>query len=419
MRADLIRLTFLGALTGLAAGAIVLVFRWLIEAGQTRFLPDGALGNYEGLPHWAIVALPVGGGLVLGLIFERLPQHLRAVGIVHVIQQLRHTGRPDLPLANAVVQFFAGSFAIICGHSVDREGPGVHLGAAAGTQVGRRTEDADTFTLTASGAAAAIAAAFNTPLTGVVFVIEVLGVRYRVDRFIPIITASVTAAIVSRAAYGAMPSFFVRSELSMGSLYELGLLALLGFVIGLMAVAFTALTERASAATREWRPSVAFTAAGLVTGLIGLAYPQILGISYDTLNGILDAHLAGGILVGLTVGKLVATAVSIGLRVPGGLIGPSLVIGGALGGLLGSNIQGLPLNTGSESFYATIGMIAMMSAVLRAPLAAMFALLELTAEPNIIFPGMMAVVCADLAARQMLGKESVFEHLRRLTKPSH
>jgi chloride channel protein, CIC family len=417
MRTDLIRLTFLGALAGLGASAVVLAFRWLIETGQIAFLPDGALGNYEGLPHWAVLALPVGGGLVLGLIFDRLPQHLRAVGIVHIIRQLRHTGRPDLPLANAVVQFFAGSFAIVCGHSVDREGPGVHLGAAAGTQVGRRAEDAETFTLTACGAAAAIAAAFNTPLAGVVFVIEVLGVRYRVDRFIPIITASATGAIVSRAAYGATPSFSIGSELNMGSLYELGLLALLGVVIGLLAVGFTALTESTSSFTRKWRPSIAFTTAGLLTGLIGLVYPQILGISYDTLDGILNAQLTGGVLVGLALGKLVATAVSIGLRVPGGLIGPSLVIGGAVGGLLGSNIQYLALNTGSESFYATIGMIAMMSALLRAPLAAMFALLELTAEPNIIFPGMTAVVCADLVARQILGKESVFEHLRRLTDP--
>jgi chloride channel protein, CIC family len=416
MRAELIRLTFLGAVSGLASGVVVLAFRWLIETAQVGFLPDGTLGNYEGLPNWAILVLPVSGGLVLGLIFERLPQHLRAVGIVHVIQQLRHTGRPDLPLGNAVVQFFAGSFAIICGQSVDREGPGVHLGAAAGTQVGRRVEDAETFTLTACGAAAAIAAAFNTPLAGVVFVIEVLGVRYRVDRFIPIITASVTGAIVSRAAYGATPSFVIGSDLSMGSLHELWLLALLGLLIGLLAVVFTSLTERTGALTREWRPSLAFTVAGLVTGLIGQVYPQILGISYDTLDGILDAHLMGGILGGLMLGKLVATSVAIGLRVPGGLIGPSLVIGGATGGLLGSYVQGLELDTGSESFYATIGMIAMMSALLRAPLAAMMALLEMTAKPSIIFPGMTAVVCADLAARQMLGRESVFEHLRRLTR---
>ena len=89
-------------------------------------------------------------------------------------------------------------------------------------------------------------------------------------------------------------------------------------------------------------------------------------------------------------------------------------MGGAIGSAFGIVVQYLPFTTGSESFYATIGMITMMSAVLRAPLAAMFALLELTAEPHIMFPAMIAIVCADVVSRQILGKESVFEHLRRL-----
>ena len=414
MRTDLMRLTLLGALAGIGAGGVVLGFRWAVERGQLLFLPDGRLGNYEGLSDWAIVALPVLGGLALGLAFEKLPPSLREVGIVHVIRQLRHTGRPSLPLGNAIVQFFAGVFAIICGHSVDREGPGVHIGAATGTQVGVKSSDAETFTLTAGGAAAAIAAAFNTPLAGVIFVIEVLGVRYRVDRFIPIMTASIMGAIISRAAYGATPSFTLASELRMESLYELVFLALLGIVTGLVAVAFIGMTEAAGRWTERWRPTPSFLVAGLVTGVVGLRYPQVLGISYDTLNDILNDHLTATVLSGLVVGKLVATAVSIGLRMPGGLIGPSLVMGGALGGSLGVWAQAAP-QTGSESFYATIGMIAMMSAVLRAPLAALFALLEMTGEPNIILPGMMAVVSADLVARQLLGRDSVFEHLRLLT----
>jgi H+/Cl- antiporter ClcA len=414
MRFELIRLTLLGAITGLGAGVVVLAFRWMIEVTQTGFLPHGILGNYEALPALAILALPMGGGLILGFLFDRLPPELRSVGIVHVIQQLRFTGRPKLPLANAAVQFFAGAFAITCGHSVDREGPGVHLGAASGSLLGGLSQDADAFTLTAAGAAAAIAAAFNTPLAGVVFVIEVLGVRYRVDRFIPVITASVMGALISRAAYGATPSFSV-SHLEMGSLYELLPVALLGVTTGLIAVAFISLAERVGRFTQKWRPSLAFSVAGLVTGLIGLAYPQVLGVSYDTLDGILNNHLAGVMLIGLVLGKLVATAISIGLRVPGGLIGPSLVIGGALGGVMGMLVKHFMLfESGSESFYASVGMVAMMSALLQAPLAAMFALLELTADPNIIFPGMTAVVCADLIVRQAFGKESVFEHMRRL-----
>jgi H+/Cl- antiporter ClcA len=415
MRSELVRLTLLGAITGLSAGGVVLAFRWLIEVSQMAFLPHGILGNYEALPAPLVLGLPLAGGLLLGLIFERLPAALRPVGIVHVIQQLRFAGRPKLPLANALVQFFAGAIAIVCGHSVDREGPGVHLGAAAGSLIGGFSKDANAFTLTAAGAAAAIAASFNTPLAGVVFVIEVLGVRYRVDRFIPVVTASVTGALISRAAYGATPTLAV-SHLEMGSLYELLPVALLGLLTGLTAAAFIGLTEQVGKFAQGWRPSVSFTLAGLITGLIGLVYPQVLGVSYDTLNDILNNHLAGGMLVGLVLGKLIATAISIGVKVPGGLIGPSLVMGGALGGVMGMVVQNLMVfESGSESFYSSVGMIAMMSAVLQAPLAALFALLELTADPNIIFPGMTAVVCADLIVRQLFAKESVFEHLRRLT----
>jgi H+/Cl- antiporter ClcA len=148
-----------------------------------------------------------------------------------------------------------------------------------------------------------------------------------------------------------------------------------------------------------------------------MVYPQVLGVSYDTLNAILDNRLTAGLLAGLVAAKLLATAVAVGLRVPGGLIGPSLVIGGAAGCLLGVLApEWVSFPVGSESFYAAIGMVAMMGAVLQAPMAALIGLLELTADPDIILPGMTAVVTADLVARQLLGRESVFEHLQRIAE---
>lgn len=410
----LVATTLLGAATGMVAALAVLGFRWLIEDGQQQFLPNGELGGYESLPAWAVFALPLAGGLLLGWLFERLRPEDREVGIVHVLRRLKRPGRSTLPSRNALVQFFGGAFAIICGHSVDREGPGVHLGAAAGNQLGRRigVDGVNVYTLTACGAAASIAAAFNTPLAGVVFVIEVFRVRYRIERFIPIIAASVIGAIISRARYGDSPAFFV-PDLSMGSLYEFSLLGGLGIIIGTLAVIFVVATERLAQATRDWRPLLAFGCAGAAAGTIGLSYPQVLGVSYDTLNAILDGRLGAGLLAGLVAAKLVATAIAVGLRVPGGLIGPSLVIGGAAGGLLGVSAPAwVGFATGSESFYVAMGMVAMMGAVLQAPLAALFALLELTADPDIILPGMTVVVTADLVARQIMGKESVFEHLR-------
>ncbi|MCG6967713.1 MAG: chloride channel protein [Chromatiaceae bacterium] len=411
----LIATTLWGAATGAAAALLVLAFRWVIEDGQRLFLPSGELGGYESLPGWAVLVLPLAGGVVLGLVFERLDPQLREVGIVHVLRRIKRPGRSVLPFRNAVVQFFAGAFAILCGQSVDREGPGVHLGATAGNLLGRRigASGVNVYTLTACGGAASIAAAFNTPLAGVAFVIEVLHVRYRIERFIPIIAASVIGAIISRARYGDNPAFQVMN-LDMGSLYEFSLLLGLGVLLGVLALAFVWGADRLAHATRGWRPLPAFACAGAVTGLVGLAYPQVLGVSYDTLSAILDNRLGAALLAGLTVAKLATTAVAVGLRVPGGLIGPSLVIGGAAGALVGVSAPGwVGFATGSESFYGTMGMVAMMGAVLQAPLAALFALLELTADPGIILPGMTVVVTADLVARQMLGRDSVFDYLRR------
>jgi CIC family chloride channel protein len=414
----LVATTFLGVLSGGVAAMTVLAFRWLIEDGQRLFLPNRELGGYEFLPAWAVFALPLVGGLLLGWLFERLPPELREVGILHVLRRIKRPGRSLLPPGNALVQFLGGAFAIVSGQSVDREGPGVHLGATAGNLLGRRigTDRVNVYTLTACGAAASIAAAFNTPLAGVVFVIEVLRVRYRVERFIPIIAASVTGAIISRARYGDSPAFLV-PNLSMGSLYELSLLAGLGIFIGGLAMIFVSSTEWLARAARDWRPTLAFGCAGAVAGTIGLTYPQVLGVSYDTLNAILDNQLTAHLLAGLLAAKLIATVVAIGFRVPGGLIGPSLVIGGATGGLLGVSAPNwVSFATGSETFYTVMGMVAMMGATLQAPLAALFALLELTADPNVILPGMTVVVTADLIARQILGRESVFEHLLRITE---
>jgi chloride channel protein, CIC family len=117
----------------------------------------------------------------------------------------------------------------------------------------------------------------------------------------------------------------------------------------------------------------------------------------------------------LVFAKLVATAVSIGVRLPGGLIGPSLVIGGALGGFVELLFfEWSPSYVGSAGFYAMIGMVAMMGAILRAPLAALVALIELTGNLNIIVPGMIAVVSGEIATRALIGDVSAFTAMLKI-----
>ncbi|HIP52578.1 MAG TPA: chloride channel protein [Chromatiales bacterium] len=415
---NLLRLTFYGAITGLLAGGVVLMFRWYIETTQTAFLPAGEAGNYEALPPLFRLLLPTVGGVLLGLVFQWIPADKRQVGIVYVLNNLRSSAGGLLSIRNAIVQFLGGGAAIILGHSVDREGPGVHLGATCGSYAGAhlRLSRRDQRTLVACGAAASIAAAFNTPLAGAVFVIEVLRYRYHIARFMPIIMSAVMGAVVIRTVHGSYPSFSV-PMLDMASLLELPLVGILGLIIGLLAGLFITASEHTAKRCPAWPPAIAFGAAGLCTGVLALWTPQIMGIGYDTLDAMLNNHVVLSTVAGIVVFKLIATAVAIGMRVPGGLIGPTLVIGGAMGSALGIIINGwAPGETGSPAFYAVIGMVAMMGAALQAPLAALIALLELTGTPNIILPGMLAVVSADIVARMIMGRESVFMVLLRIGK---
>jgi H+/Cl- antiporter ClcA len=412
-RAAWIRLALLGALSGFLAAGVVLAFRGAIELGHQLLLPAGSGDGYEELSRPARLLLPLAAGLLLGVVFDLLPRGLREVGVTHVLKRLLAPGRERLPFGNMLVQFAAAVVAIVGGHSVDREGPAVHLGAGAASLVGQRLglDAEEERTLLAAGAAAAIAAAFDTPLAGVVFSIEVLRIRYQVSRFLPVIVAAVVGAVASRMLAMKEPGFPVVPEY-LGSEWEIVAMLLLGGGIGLLAVAFSALAVRIARRTGHWPCSLSFPLAGLVTGALALWTPQVMGISYDTLALLLLGEGELALVLPLVATKLLATGCSIGLRVPGGLIGPTLFIGGAAGSTFGLLLAVVADDVAaSPGFYATIGMVAMMGATLRAPLAALTALLELTANPNIILPGMIAVACAELVSRTLRGERSVFDLL--------
>jgi chloride channel protein, CIC family len=415
-RIQWLRLTLFGVLGGALAAGLVLVFAYLLELGQGLVLPSGIPGDYETLPPLWRVLLPAGVGLLLGLAFDRLRPEHRQVGVVHVLARLQTPGRERLPPGNLLTQILGALVAIVAGHSVDREGPAVHIGAAAANLAGRGLASSaeEDYTLAACGAAAAIAAVFSTPLAGVVFVIEVLKVRYQVARILPVIVAAVTGAVAAHLVTHRLTLFSV-TPLSLHAVWELPYLLLLGISTGLVAALFIRLCEWVAERARLLPNALTFTLAGLCTGLLALATPEIMGISQDTLALLLQGQLGLGLALALVFTKLLASAVSVGLRVPGGLIGPTLFIGGALGsafGLLLGEVAGLDVS--SPGFYATIGMVAMMGATLRAPLAALTALLELTGNPSIILPGMLAVASAELTNRLFLGKESVFESLLKI-----
>ncbi len=408
------QLAFLGLLCGLLAALVMIAFRMVIELAQRALLPGGTPDNFEALPPEARVLLPLAGGLVLGLLFQRAPELARQVGVVHVMERLAyHQGR--LPLRNAAMQFVGAAIAIISGMSVGREGPAIHLGAASASVTGQRLglPNNSLRILVGCGVAAAIAASFNTPLAGVAFAMEVILMEYTVVGFAPVILAAVSATALTHLAYGGDLAFAV-PPLTLGSLWELPYVLAMGLAIGTLAAAFIFMVGATARRTGSWPFWLRIALAGLFTGLCAVPVPEVMGIGYDTVGRALLGDLGVWVLVAIVFAKLVASSVSIGMGVPAGLIGPIIVIGATAGGALGVLGQWLaPIDVSSHGFYALIGLGAMMGGTLHAPLAALTAMLELTGNPNIIWPGMLAVIAAYGVSRVAFRQQPVFVTLMR------
>lgn len=398
------------AILGLGAGAITAVlmiaFRLALELPLEHWLPGASAENFEGLErHWYFL-LPVTGGLILGLITSLVHPAHRFTGIPHVIAAL-HNGRGRLPLKNMLVQFVGGLIALLSGQSGGREGPAVHIGAAASSQCGAllRLPNNSLRVMTACGTAAAIAASFNTPIAGVIFAMEVVMLEYTVAGFIPVILAAVTATTLSQAVFGAVV-FLPSSQVSMVSLWELPFIALLGCLAGTLSSAFVIIQQQCLRLVSR-PPWLRLSLAGLVTGLCAYVAPEVMGIGYDSLQNALSGNYSLQLLAILMAMKLVATAVSCGLGMPIGIIGPSLLVGAFAGGAIGGiGIQLFPDLAAEHSFYVLLGMAAVMAAILNAPLAALLAIIELTHNLNIIFPAMLAVTAAHLVHKELFGLQA-------------
>lgn len=406
-------LSVLGTGCGLAAGAVILCFRAAIDLGQNLLLPAGP-ESYEALPPLLRLLYSTLGGLLIGLYLWRLATPAaREVGVAHVIKRVAyHQGY--LPLRNAIHGFIGGVLSLLSGHSVGREGPSVHLGAATGSQLGQwlRLPNNSLRSLVACGTAAAIGASFNTPLAGVAFAMEVVLMEYTIAGFLPVILAAVSATALMRLFYGDDLAFSVPS-LHMESLLEIPYFLLCGLLIGALAAGFIQLLRSIARLAYGRAVVLRCLAAGIGVGLCGLLVPEVMGLGYDTVNQALVGQVGLLSLLAIVVFKTAATGIAIGAGLPGGVIGPTFVIGAAAGGVLGQ-LTGLlaPGAASSAGFYALIGMGAMMSAALRAPLAAITAMLELTGNPNVIMPGMLAVASATLVCSEVFKQSSVFSVLR-------
>lgn len=402
------RLAVLGLLSGLVTGAVILLFRLAIEWPLEYFLPDGSSESFEELDLLTRGILPLAGAVTLGLITHQLAINDRKVGVVHVMERLNyHQGY--ISLKSAIVQFVSGVATVVTGQSSGREGPAVHLGATFSSLMGQwmRLPNNSIRTLVACGCAAAISASFNTPISGVVFAMEVVMMEYTIAGFTPIILAAVSAAIVTQAVYGPEPAFTVPG-LTLNSLVEIPWILVIAVIIGIAAALFIQLVDIMG--RFHQRPIfLRISLAGALMVPFAIFIPETMGIGYDTVNATIDGELGFWLLLAVGLAKLIITSLSIGLGMPSGVIGPTLFMGATLGGAMGLvGAELAPDISSSIGLYAMLGMGAMMGAVLQAPLAALMAVLELTRNPNIILPAMLIITTASLVTSEVFGKRSLF-----------
>ena len=398
----------LGILVGILAGLVGNLFRFVLEAVFPYFSGGLNHDDFESLsPLWHFL-LPVAGCILIGQLLHSLTPELRRMGVSYVIDKVQHF-RSRMPLRNALMQFITASIALLSGGSCGREGPAIHLGASCGGGIGSllALPNNSIRLLIASGSAAAIAAAFNTPVAGVIFAMEVILMEYAVSGIIPVIVAAVSGTVVTQLLYGDEPVFIIEA-VTMNSLWQIPYVVLMGLVIGGLASSFVSIHKFA---VSFHHIDLRLLLTGLLTGVAALFLPEVMGTGYDSLNDALQGHLGLSFLLVLLGVKLIVTALGLGLGLPGGLIGPSLMLGGLAGaaaGIVGE--QFIPGSFSSGTFYVLIGMCAMMGATLQAPLAALMALLELSDNPNIILPAMLIIVVANITSSEIFKTRSVFHN---------
>ncbi|MDW5375915.1 chloride channel protein [Halomonas sp. HP20-15] len=416
------QLCVLGVASGVVTGGVMVIFRLLLSLGAWLLMPHGNIESFEALSPCLRSLLPIAAVTLIGLWLWRQPPQARKIGIAHVIERLSyHQGR--FPLRNWINQWWIGIVSVVGGLSAGREGPAIHLAAAASSGLGQRLRlpHNSLRVLVGCGTAAGIAVSFNTPIAGVIFAMEVVLMEYTTAGFLPVILASSTGAVIAQLVYGSDPAFQV-PPVSLGSLIDLPWIIVTALVIGLLAGLFVHIARSGSylESVPGW---LRLAMVGVAVGAVAWWYPQVQGMGYDTLGATLTGNVATDVLVAVAIGKLLLTAGAVACGVSVSIIGPVLVVGaaaGALCGMLGGWLW--PQVASDAALYAMLGMAAMMGAVLQAPLAALMALLELTHNPNIILPGMLSVAVAMLTSRQVCKCQGFFvtqtQHgLHRLQQP--
>ena len=405
-------MVLVAVLIGVLGGFGAIVFRFAIRLAQGAFFGTWqySLDRVLQLPWYVRLFAPVAGGLIVGPIVYYFAREAKGHGVPEVMESIvLRSGsiRPRVVLAKIA----ASAVCIGSGGSVGREGPIVQIGSALGSTIGQflRVTGSSLRTLVACGTAAGIAGTFNAPIAGALFAMEIILSDFGISQFSPIVISSVAATVVSRHFLGDFPAFIVpRYELV--SVFEMIPYAVLGALAAFVALGFINLLYATEDLFERLRmPSFLKPAlGGLIIGAIGLQFPHVFGVGYETISLALESKLAWSFLLLLVALKLLATSVTIGSGGSGGIFAPSLFLGASLGGLVGTIVHMLaPAHTATSGAYALVGMGAVAAGAMHAPITSILIIFELTDDYRIILPLIIACIISVLITTR-LKRDSIY-----------
>src|SRR5947209_9997190 len=373
----------IGALVGMAVVAFIV----LTERFGARI--DAAVA-----PAWRRLFVPIVGSLSMGFLLYKYFPDARGSGVPQTKAALFARGG-RISLRTVLGKFFCTSATLASGIPLGREGPSVQVGSGIASLLGRALglSPEKIKALVPVGAAAAIAAAFNTPLAAVLFALEEVVGDLHAPVLGSVVLASATSWAMLRLLLGNDPLFKV-PQYQLVSPAEFFIYAVLGVLGGLVSVAFTklllALRQRFLRFPKKtvWFQPVA---GGLTVGLMGWFVPQLLGVGYKHVGEVLNGGIALRLMILLLVLKLIAVATSYASGNAGGIFGPSLFLGAMLGGIVGNVANHFfPHTVGTPAAYALVGMGTAFAGIVRAPMTSVLMIFEITRDYAVIVPLMIS-----------------------------
>ncbi|HKI25385.1 MAG TPA: chloride channel protein [Candidatus Sulfotelmatobacter sp.] len=388
---------FIGVFSGLA----VVCFRFAIDWSRIYLLGSGVT-----LTPTRLILAPTLAGLVIAALVMKVFPLARGSGVNQTKAAL-YIYNGYIPLRTGIGKFITAALAIGSGHSLGPEDPSLQIGASLASALGRRMNlSRDRMRLIAPvGAAAGLAAAFNAPISAVLFVIEEVIGRWTAGILGSVVLSAVSSVVVMRWFLGSEPLFRIPA-VEMARPSELLAYSVLGVVGGLASVLFsagiTALRPRCKALPR-WTQYFQPALAGLLIGLIAvLGAPQVMGAGYEYIDEAMHGRFTWQFLAILAGLKIVATLLSFVSGTPGGMFAPTLFIGAMLGAAVGGAQHALlPHLNQSPGTYALVGMGVLFAGFLRAPMTSVFMVLEVSGNYSIILPVLVANTFAYLISRSL------------------